>query len=557
MYLENGKISERQCFRIGVLENVALGIVLIPYITANVAGDWHFPSLVIGLIFTGIYATIVYFLSKGFPEGMISYISESLGIFGKIIQVIYILRYAVRGGLIIIFFGSIIQEYMLRSFNMWWLIIPFTLISGYGGNKDIEKRGRLLELLFWWMVVPIILVAVFSISNLDWKAIPEMVIGFPTMGVSSALGKIFMGSYMVLVILSSIELMLFTLVKQKKNSWENALKILIWVLITILVAHILIVAILGREWTGYDSSSVLRVMEASAFPGGTVERLDYPVLAFWIIGVFATVSGYMFYSKELINHIVSKDDCKEKMWSMPVVIVLFVIASYVWSKSTIAKYLTWYLVWIDVAVSVAVPIVVWLIKKGRVKNFLKGTISRKNAKSSIIMLTVLISGIFLTGCSKPKDTVEITKDVNTDYKALSGEQKSLENRDYVVKLNVSSSDLQEGDYSFTFEIADLEGYKGSSEGSLKTKKYECKADGLEDALAGYYKEKERQLDMGHMEDLTLEEKLTKENVEELIKEISEMPQIPKSITVAYKKNGESKKISLREMIKYMYAGEDF
>ena len=117
MYLENGKISERQCFRIGVLENVALGIVLIPYITANVAGDWHFPSLVIGLIFTGIYATVVYFLSKGFPEGMISYISESLGIFGKIIQGIYILRYAVRGGLIIIFFGSIIQEYMLRSFD--------------------------------------------------------------------------------------------------------------------------------------------------------------------------------------------------------------------------------------------------------------------------------------------------------------------------------------------------------------------------------------------------------------------------------------------------------
>ena len=119
MKLDNGRISERQCFRIGVLENIPVGIVVIPFVTANVAGRFNFPALILGLIFTIVYGFVIFFLTKAFPEGFLEYIGESLGIGGKIIEGIYILRYAIKGSLIILFFGSIIQEYMLRSFNLW------------------------------------------------------------------------------------------------------------------------------------------------------------------------------------------------------------------------------------------------------------------------------------------------------------------------------------------------------------------------------------------------------------------------------------------------------
>lgn len=551
MYLENGKISERQCFRIGVLENIAMGIVLIPYITANVAGRWHFPSLIIGLIFAGIYAVVIFFFSKAFPEGMISYINESLGGFGKIIQVVYVIRYAVRGGLIIIFFGSIIQRYMLRSFNMWLLIIPFVIISGYGGNKDIEKRGRLLELLFWWMIVPIIFVAVFSVSNLDWEAIPEMIMTFPAMGNKNQLGKIFLGAYMVLVILSSTELMQYTLVRQKKNTWENALKILIWVFIAVLIAHILIIAVLGKGWTGHDSTAVFSVMESSVLPGGAVERLDYPVLAFWIIGIFAILSGYMFYTKEIINHLCSGEDYRERKFSMPVVVLIFTVSSYIWSRSVIARYLTWYIVWIDVSLSIIIPVIVWLIKRERVNGFLKGT------KKFLIFVFVMGEAFLLTGCRNPGDTVEITKDVNIDYRALDREQESLENRDYVVSMDVSGGSVSGDKYTFEFEIADLEAYQGSSEGNLKIKEYECEADNLKNALEYYNKTASRQLDLGHMKEAEFDDDLNTEQIKVLINEMSEMPSLPKSVSVKYEENNIEKNISLRQMIKEIYDGEDF
>lgn len=551
MYLENGKISERQCFRIGVLENIAMGMVLIPYITANVAGRWHFSSLIIGLIFSGIYAVVIFFLSKAFPEGMISYISESLGSFGKIIQVVYVLRYALRGGLIIIFFGSIIQRYMLRSFNMWLLIIPFVLICGYGGNKDIEKRGRLIELLFWWMIVPIILVAVFSVSNLEWDSIPEMIMTFPAIGSKNQLGKIFLGAYMVLVILSSMELMLYTLVRQKKNTWENALKILIWVFVAVLTTHILIVAVLGKGWTGHDSTAVFSVMESSVFPGGTVERLDYPVLAFWIIGIFAVLSGYMFYSKELINHLSSGEDYRERKFSMPLIVLIFTASSYIWSRSAVAKYLTWYIVWIDVSLSIVIPVIVLLIKRERVNGFLKGT------RNLLVFVFVAGQIFLLTGCKSPGDTVEITKDVNTDYRALDSKQESLENRDYVVSMDVYEGNICGEEYTFEFEIADLEAYQGTSEGNLKIKEYECEADDLKSALENYSINKNRQLDLGHMERVEFGEELKWGQIKALIEEMSEMPSLPKSVSVKYRENNMEKNISLRQMIKEIYDGEDF
>ena len=554
MKLDNGRISERQCFRIGVLENIPVGIVVIPFITANVAGRFHFPALVLGLIFTIVYGFVIFFLTKAFPEGFLEYIGESLGIGGKIIEGIYILRYAIKGSLIILFFGSIIQEYMLRSFNLWWIIVPFVLISGYGGTRDVEKRGRLLELLFWWMIVPIVLVAVFSISNIDWKAIPDMMFGFSGESMRVGIGSIFLGAYIVLVVMSTMELMIFTLVKQKKNHWENALKTLLWVIIAIIMAHIFIQGILGSGWAGSESTSVLSVMEASTLPGGAVERLDYPVLAFWIIGVFAVVSGYMFYSKELINHMCSLDNPRDRVWSMPVVIILFLLGTFLWGIGGVAKYLTWYIVWFDVALSIFIPGVVWLLKQEKTKAILRGTINKKS--NIVLIIFALASVVSFSGCRKAEDVKEITKDMNTEYVPLDKKQSSLENRDYVVKLKVSDSDSWGKTYELEFEIADLSEYKGQSKGSLKTKEYSWEGDGIRQAEEEYFDSKERELDLGHISQVEIDDDIKGKELVAIVKELKSNPSVPKSVKVKLTLEGREEELLLRDLIKKLYSGEN-
>lgn len=553
MYLENGKISERQCFRIGVLENIALGILVIPYITSNVAGKWHFTALLLGLFFTFLYSLAVYFLSREFSQGLIVYIGESFGITGKLILGLYFLRYIIRGGLIIIFFGGIIQEYMLRSFNMTWIIIPFVVICCYGAGNDLEKRGRLMELLFWWMLVPIILVGVFSISNLDWKAVPLMFSTLSMRGLGGEASNVLLGGYLVLVCLSSLELMMFTLTGQKKNSWENALKTILWVMIAVFMSHIFIVAILGREWTGVSSTSVFSVMEATSL-GGTVERMDYPVLTFWIIGVFATVSGYMYYSKELVNVISGK----KRNWSVALIGLLFALSTYIWRITDVAKVLTWYTVWVDIWIGLLIPVVFLFIRKFRKKAFIKGTVP--------VLAIVALCG--LTGCKSIGNTVELTREINTDFSSLDQKNVSLENRDYVVSLTVAENTEDDGEGSredeelrtedngqkklyFKFAVADLEEYKGASQGTLKEKSYEYFALSLKESLLLYSAESKRQLDMGHVWEIKLFLDYGSVEMEQLIKELESMPSVPKSVTVM---DSDGNELPLRDVIKIVYSG---
>ncbi len=363
MNLDNGRISQRQAFRIGVLENIAVAIVVIPYITVNVAGRLHFCAFLAGLLMSFIYASILFFYTKKMPDGVLEGINIAFGRFAKVVDVVYVMRYVLRVAIILMFFGTVIKEYMLKDLNIWLLVVPFAFVCGYGALRDIEKRGRLLELLFWWMIVPLILVAVFSITNIRWREIPGQIFGLQNDTISSgSISEVLFAGYLVALVLSSCELLMFTVTKQKTNSWRNAVKTIVWIFIAVLFAYLFIIGILGGRWVAQSATTALNVMEASAFPGGLIERMDYPVLSFWIIGMFATISGYMFYAKEFAGELF--ETTKETTISllMLVIVALVIVVAvgiYIWN---FPKWIAWYMVWGDLLISLVVPFVELIIK---------------------------------------------------------------------------------------------------------------------------------------------------------------------------------------------------
>ena len=574
MILDNGKISERQCFRLGLLENITLGIVVVPYICVSSAGKWHYIAFATGLLFTFLYSMIIYFFSKAFPHGMIEEMDGLLGKPGRLIDVIYTLRYVIRASLIILFFAVILREYMLRSFNLWVIIISFILICGYGGARDIEKRGRLIELLFWWMIVPLILVAVFSVSNVNWelKSVEE----------NANYAGIWSGSYRMLILMSSVETFLFKLTKVKKNSWSNYLKTIIWIMISVLFSYIFVQGVIGEKWVGSSSMSALYVMEAAKFPGG-VERLDYAVIAFWIIGVFSVASGYMFYAKEFLRVAFSKrwnsfeknekgelsnnsiEIVSDKWWTMVLVMLLTGLFVWLWSLYDTSTYLLDYLIWFDVALSIFIPLFVLCVKwnkKTRLKEKYVVTgsaikpdesVERDNPIGVIIgrrvirMLIVLVGcSFFLYGCNK-----------RVDFNRLDDRQSSLESMDYAVRLSVREMKEKslEDRFLFDFEIADLSDYKGDSEELLSTDDYECMASTLDAALDSYYEAKENHVDLGHLKMIRFYSE--DDRMKDIVYELKNMPSVTKSVDVeVFYKNGKEK-ITLRNLIKRMYDGEEF
>lgn len=363
MYMENGKISERQAFRVGLLENITIGMVVIPYITTSMAGDLHIRALYLGIALSCLYAMLVFGFSKWFPEGLISALNDNLGWLGRVFDIVYAFRYVLRGALIMLFFVTVIHEYMLKSTKAWVIAIPFAAICGYGALRDIEKRGRLLEFLFWWMIVPLILVAVFAISNVDWGSLPRELSanGAPLFSRWLSDG-VLPAAYLSFLVLSSVELMIFTLPRQKQNSWKNGLKILVWIVIAVVLAYVFIVGILGVDWVKTGSTVSMNVIEASAFPGGLVERMDYPVLAFWVIGVFAVISGYLFYARQFADRLFRVESTKGHALIMLCVVILLLLGMWCWLEPLSAVWLVRYVIWMDIGVSVLVPLLVLSVR---------------------------------------------------------------------------------------------------------------------------------------------------------------------------------------------------
>ena len=547
MRLYDGKISERQSFRIGLLENITLGIVVIPYICARQAGRWHFAAFVTGLIFTFLYSLIIYAFSRAFPDGMIEEMDYTLGNVSRIFDLIYAMRYIIKASVILLFFSTIIREYMLRSFNLWVILVPFAIICGYGASRDIEKRGRLLELLFWWMLIPLIFVAVFSISNVNWN--------ITSITVPSDIGGVVRGGYEMLVVMSSVELMLFTLTKQKKNNWRNALKIIIWILIAVLFSYIFVQGIIGEEWARSDSMSTLYAMQTAKFPGG-IERFDYAVMAFWIIGVFAIISGFMFYAKEFIRVCFSKrwnayehdsaiEIISDKWWIIMLVVGMVIGLSWCFSLREVSDILYYYLISFDLGLSLIMPLIVFICKKIKNEKVKTYEIPRKISIKSkqiigVIILCINIS-FLLCGCEK-----------RVQYSSLSEKPASLETMDYAVTMSVKCEDI----YTFNFEVADLTEYKGDSEKILSTEDFACEADSLNEAMDIYFVQNNQRINLGHLKLIRIYGGTNYRLFEDIVFELKDVPYITKTVDVEYYLKEIKNDTDLLSLIKKVYEGED-
>lgn len=526
MNLNNGKISERQCFRIGLLENIAIPMIVLPFVTVRVAGKYHVLAFILGLFLFAGYAMVLYCFSRKIPEGMVAAVFQEFGWWAKLVAAIYVVRYVLRASLILLYFSMAAHAYMLRSIALYALAIPFALICGYGALRDIEKRGRLLELLFWWMITPLILIAVFAVGSADWATLDKELFGFSRSAISAAdMGSILLAAYLMLIVTSGVELMMHTIVTQKTQSIVGAWKLLVWILIALLLSYLFVIGILGAGWVQRDSLSSLNVMEAAAVPGGVIERMDYAVLAFWVIGVFAILSGYLHYAKKYACSIVSslvyrnKRDADKSSYVerfvMLGLVVLVVLVMWLWQRRMTAAVMAWYLIRLDLLLSLLVPFVtIWLKKK------------RKTGKAALFVVLLVVSGISLTGCKKKYESA------------------SLENRDYVRTMTVGGA--EKGSYQFCFEIADLTEYEGDGARTLGTSNYECDAAGIEDAIRIYYEDHKKQLDLGHLKKLEFEDTLEAEQLELLIEELAAMPFVPKSVPV-------SESVILRDLIKELFS----
>lgn len=519
------RITRRQWFRMSFMECCAISMMILPYITIQMAGSFHIYALFFGMILVGVYGLYLWVIAKQFQEGYIRAIVNQTGRFQIVWKLLYSLRYLFRIVLIVSFFAQIVERYLLRGSSVWWIMAAFLAISIYAAGKGMQERARLLEFLFWWMLFPLLLVVILSICNLDLSAFGTAILS------DKQPVDILRAGYAVMLALSPLELQLYTQPCIKKEERPVILRFYVWLIIAICFSYLYIIGILGVHWAASDVTAGFNVMEAAAAPGRILGRMDYPIMAFWMIGVFAMVSGFAQQSGNYLQAIKGTVSKHSRIFISILIFVILGVLLIGMQNSEFANLMMNLMFLIDFGVSIALPFFLVLTKKTR-KQWLGNTLL------ILLIITILISGYCISGRENQFDTQFLTsKQQDNPVNAT-----ALEQRDYVICLDVEryGEELQ-----YVFEIPKLEQYQNEG---LSTMQYSIVAENLQQAIEESAAEG-RHLDLGHIESIKCD--LPYRDRDNLLLEISQMPQVPKSIPICI----DGKEFVLREMIKAAYGRE--
>ena len=508
MYIENEQLSSKQSFRMGILENITLGIALVPYITLRTSGRAHFFALLLGLVMAGLYAFLMYAFSGAFDKGYVEEINDRLPFLGKIYDLVYAFRFCVRGSVVVLFFGSIIKKFMLPDYSIYVIGIVFLLVCLYGAKGDIVARGRLMSFVFWWMLAPLIIAVVFLVTSMNMG---EFFKGAYATGKAFTwnIDGVLRGGYLVMVLLSTLEMTLLSVRQKREGRGYEMLRLNVWIQIAIVFAYVFLIGVLGSAWLSRDATAGFNVMQAAKLPKGTIERLDYPILAFWIIGVFAVVSGYIFHTRLFLQRLFSRGKKECSIWVYALVGVLNIAVLLLWKIGEVREVMLNYLIYIDAVVSLLLPLFAIAVCKIKKCHIIR-------VKKAVKYMIIFLAAVILTGCGGT----------------------SIEDKDYVREVYVTP---EEEGYNFNFLIVDLAEYTGDVGASIKTREYSVRAHDFEEALAAYENSEERELDVGHINKLYF----PSGDMQELVRELADMPSVSMGVTVQI----NNKSTTLLELLK--------
>ena len=349
------RLSPKQLQRMIILETGSIGCL---FVTMWSGGHNGILMVMLSIIGSLIYGGLLMAIAR-VDGGYFAIAEQSMqGFFWRLLWLIYILRFAIRGAWILSYMEFLIKE-TLYDGSRWMVLIPLVLVCGYAGMRNLKGRARFVELLFWWVVVPLCLLFCIGL----WKADLQSIL--PTEPIQ--LRELLAGDYRLMILFLPLELLLFrmsALEGSNKKAWVNGMKGILLAGLWLLLVYVVTVGIVGFQWQNGSLLVVTDAMELITVKGGGLERLDILMILFWLVGGIITLSAYLFQGQQLLRRTFSFGTHygAATVWMVLAVVVIYL------SFSTAEEWSQWYLKYaciIDFPISVILPVGVWLIYRWR------------------------------------------------------------------------------------------------------------------------------------------------------------------------------------------------
>lgn len=299
MFRDNGKISEKQLERMLMLPVFAGIIFVLPFAGAAMFGDSCIWGLFFFFLFAVIYITGLSALSGQMKDAYYNEpptgLQRGLCLTQIIRQTIHLSFYIV---LSIAVLGDAQVPFMEGSstdrIGNLLVVLPLILVALYGANHNVEKMGRLYEMLFWVVFIPYVIMILFGLKEVDYGVfIPSL---------KMPLWEIMLCSYALLTFVVPGEQFLLLrscLVKTGEEGQNRGMgkRVSLLVIIAVALAILLtlfIFGIYGIRSAAMEEMVTVDIMRYIRLPLRVLERFDALMVWFFMLGCFVLMCSSLF-----------------------------------------------------------------------------------------------------------------------------------------------------------------------------------------------------------------------------------------------------------------------
>ncbi len=296
MYVDNGKISNRQIFRLYVFDLMGIATLLLPPYLAKLCGCDGIWAILIGSALGFVYLLYLGWIMRQMGCDMSTYLKEQRGVAARVVtQLMVGIHCVITGGFCAYVFAWLMQHSLVKETSYEVLLFVIVLVAGYAVSGGIECRARVYEVLFWFVLVPYVAMMLASIKDFELDYVDTWF----TTGATE-LGK---GIYLVFLFATPLFFSLFLIREKEKQGKSSILKTVAGALLVssviLLGSYVLLVGNFGAKSLATMDFPVVTLMSTMQFEGNFLKRMDAFMVAVWFFTLFALLNLHLHYAVQM------------------------------------------------------------------------------------------------------------------------------------------------------------------------------------------------------------------------------------------------------------------
>lgn len=350
MYVNNGKISSRQTFRLYLFDLMGIATLLLPPYLAKLCGIDGIWAILIGTGAGIVYLLYLGWIMKYMQKDACAYLRENTGSIFRYVVLAMVWGHSIlTAGFCAYVFSNLMRYTLVKESQFWVILLVIIFVSVYAVSGGIESRARVYEVLFFPVLLPYIGMMLAAIKDFEIAYVE---------GLFNITGRqLVEGSYLVFLFLTPLFYSIFLIGEKEKNYGRNVVRTILGAIglsaVILFFSYILLIGNFGEKALSTMRYPVVTIMSTIQFKGNFLKRMDALMLGVWFFTLYALLNLHLHYGVLLLNelfvdrNVVQKksDNTRGIKWwqlTVPAVLVFCIAIVLQQYKGGIALYLDYY-----------------------------------------------------------------------------------------------------------------------------------------------------------------------------------------------------------------------